>query len=272
MQPVQIRRIREDVKDRYRFEAPIDLPKAWGDAGLRLHGQYRGRKFLARADDADIVFSNTVYSDVTALYRYQKLFEFVAKEQLSRNTQPRILSAPASLGCEAYSLSSIFGYQAHGQGRAPAVIHGVDICESKLQAARSGVYPASFAANIPMDYAGFYHLKDDELIVAEHGMRGVDFLPSMDLSAKDALGDEVYTASICLNLMMYLNREQNAQLLDNLIRATAQMIVIGHGSSQARFNMVREKMQASGFVRDRRRHGFSLGTYDVYMREGPHAP
>lgn len=268
MQPSQIRRIRENVRKQYKFTAPIQIPKLWNDVGLSLCGQWRDGKLVINAYNDDIDYADSNQADVSALYRYKELFKFIAEDQFKNTYQPRILSAPCHIGLESYTLASYFSYCSYGQRQASALVEAADICSKRLQAAKTGVYPLSFASGIPFDYAGFYYAHEEELVVSDAIKDMVKFLPPIDLSKPDALKNANYTASICLNLMMYLDDDQNEQLIDNLIEATSHMIVIGYGSSLDRFEMVRNKMQQRGFVRDHRKHGINLGTYDVYLQDG----
>lgn len=206
-------------------------PPQWPDDLLITTSSYDDR---VRVDDAAQVFSDNDRQDMTGFFRYPEVYEHIIQRLLHTPGHKRILSLPASVGCEAYSLAAIFTEKA-AQKPSPQdhglEIHMADISQSKLEAAASGVYPYGFHGAILKPYA--HHFKNvgrGTMSVAEDIKALVKPLPAFNILDRPEMGLK-YDMVICLNLICYLpDLDSKVEAIGYLTSLTDQALCISHGT------------------------------------------
>ena len=176
---------------------------------------------LLEADGPEsMALLNDMLIGVTNFFRDREAFEALERDvlpQLFHNRQGgeqvRAWVAACSTGEEAYSLAMLLTDQASLQVKPPGIqVFGTDIDEHAIAVARSGTYPASIATDVPPGRLRQFFTKEDDryrirkiirdrILFAEHNLLRDPPFSKLDLIT-------------CRNLLIYLNREVQAQVLE----------------------------------------------------------
>lgn len=131
---------------------------------------------------------------------------------LSGHLSPfRILVAGCATGEEAYSLAIICRQL---ELTMPVEIVAVDLNREAIRAAKKGVYSAKKLAEVPPELVARYFERDRDAFILDQSIRDeVDFVQG-DIFAQHF--DKAFDFVSCRNLMIYLKREQQDQLIHHL--------------------------------------------------------
>lgn len=157
---------------------------------------------------------------VTNFFRDRDAFEALASNiipPLFEGKQPgeqvRVWIAACSTGEEAYSIAMLLSDHESRQSKPPEVqLFATDIDDEAIAVARKGLYPASIVADVPAPKLSEYFTKEeacyrikkpirDKILFASHNLLRDPPFSKLDLIA-------------CRNLLIYLNREMQAQVLE----------------------------------------------------------
>lgn len=199
-------------------------PPEWGGAISLRTSTYSK---TVQVDDTNSVFSGDGRSDKTGFFRYPEVYNQII-ERLNDGGNKRILSLPASVGCEAYSLAAMFNAKA-SEG-AEIEIHMADISEAKLKAAASGIYPYGFHNGILEDYKDYFLTDGSHTVIREDIKSLVKALPAFNILN----GPEMvlpYDMVISLNLLCYLpDFDSKVRAFEYMASLTDNMICLTHGT------------------------------------------
>ena len=163
---------------------------------------------------------NDMLIGVTQFFRDSEAFDALACEVLpqifegrAEHEQVRVWSAACSTGEEAYSLAILLKEQAQRRALPPAVqVFATDIDERAIAVARAGVYPQAIETDVSPTRLRNWFLKD--------GVRYRVVKPVRDtvlFAAQNIMRDPPFSKLdliSCRNLLIYLNRDRHAQILE----------------------------------------------------------
>lgn len=183
------------------------MPPEWGE-GLRLecHDSHGGR---FQVDDKEQVFTGGGRYDMTQFFRYPEIYEEIGRIlQRHGPKTKRLLSLPASIGCEAYSLAAIF--RRHAEPGQNLEIHMADISEAKLRAAQTGVYPYGFhGAVCHTDYREYFQgIGGSPMRVRNDIKNMVKALPAFNVTDAPPMAVR-YDVIVCFNMLCYLPDQES---------------------------------------------------------------
>ena len=151
----------------------IPTPSEWADT-IIIRQPEDGMSFIV--DDRDMVFTQErsngefLIQDRTCFFRYRSLFTLVAQEINQYKPNQKVLILPGSVGCEPRSLAVTFAqHELYSKGLNPQIFV-TDISENKLNSARTGTYPISFARHLSDDDEQYFYTKGDLLHVSDSMM------------------------------------------------------------------------------------------------------
>ena len=166
-----------------------------------------------RPDEATALFKDLLIN-VTAFFRDPEAYQFLEKEVLpaliathDRDLPIRVWIAGCSTGEEAYSLAIVLR-EAISNAKSSLVIQlfASDIDIDALEIARTGVYPASIAADVSAERLEKFFIKPDD----EHYQINKDIRDSVVFSHQNLIGDPPFSKLdliSCRNLLIYFEPE-----------------------------------------------------------------
>lgn len=145
---------------------------------------------------------------MTQFFRYPETYDKIGSLLTEKgNNAKRLLSLPASIGCEAYSLAAIFHH--HAKPGQTLEIHMADISEPKLRAAATGVYPYGFHVGIPRSYRSYFNgVGSNHMSVTDDIKNTVKALPAFNVTDKPAMTVR-YDVIVCFNMLCYLPDQES---------------------------------------------------------------
>ncbi|WP_036177302.1 CheR family methyltransferase [Massilia sp. 9096] len=167
---------------------------------------------------------NNLLSDmligVTNFFRDREAFDAVEREIIpelfkdkSATDEVRVWTAACSTGEEAYSLAMLLADHAGEMAHPPRYqVFASDIDNDALAQARSGTYPASILTDIAPSRLRRHFNKDDDSYKIRKGVRD-----HILFASHNVLHDPPFSRLdmvSCRNLLIYLNREVQAQVLE----------------------------------------------------------
>jgi two-component system CheB/CheR fusion protein len=182
------------------------------------------RDILKNSPDEAALLQKDMLIGVTQFFRDPEVFValeldilptlFAGKDR-SRNEDHsvRAWSAACSSGEEAYSLTMLLSEQANMMADPPEVqVFGTDVDENAIRMARSGLYPAGIAGDItPARLREYLNPVQDSFRIRKELRDKVMF------ATQNLLRDPPFSRLdliSCRNLLIYLNREVHAQILE----------------------------------------------------------
>jgi two-component system CheB/CheR fusion protein len=178
------------------------------------------RNMLEADTQESVALLKDMLIGVTNFFRDREAFEALEREvipQLFQNKQSdehvRAWVAACSTGEEAYSLTMQLSDQAGLITRSPGIqVFATDIDDNAITIARNGVYPGSIVTDVPTTRLRQFFTKDenryrirkmirDKILFASHNLLRDPPFSKLDLIT-------------CRNLLIYLNRDVQAQLLE----------------------------------------------------------
>lgn len=223
------------------------VPDIWGEDLKVINGS---RLAHLQVDDPDCIFTGGYYRDMTAFFRYPEMM-MDAGRLLAEDGQPkRVLSLPASVGCEAYTLAAVFAKHSR-LGVEGITVDMADISARKLEAATTGVYPKIVERLIPENYREHLNLRDDFLVVSEAMKKQVRALPAFDVMDAPEMAVS-YDMVVCLNMLCYLpDLEAKIATVKYLASLSQGFVFLSHGSAPAHKEhgkAVDDAMREAGFI------------------------
>jgi two-component system CheB/CheR fusion protein len=157
---------------------------------------------------------------VTNFFRDREAFEAVEREiipELFKDKLPteevRVWVAACSTGEEAYSLTMLLAdYAADMEKPPPYQVFASDIDTDAIAQARSGVYPASIVTDVPPVRLRQHFTKEDDRYQIRKAVRD-----HILFAAHNVLRDPPFSRLdmvSCRNLLIYLNRDIQARVLE----------------------------------------------------------
>jgi two-component system CheB/CheR fusion protein len=157
---------------------------------------------------------------VTQFFRDSDAFEFVEKEvvpQLFDSAKPdqalRLWSVGCSTGEETYSLAMLMAeYAARHESPVDFQLFGSDIDEHAIAVARAGLYGWGITHDVPASRLSEHFNKEDGRYRIKKSVRDKILFASQNL-LRDPPFSKLDLIS-CRNLLIYLNRDTHAQVLE----------------------------------------------------------
>jgi hypothetical protein len=179
----------------------MDIKGPWEKIRANLDQSDEGVIAIYRRDMNDI-------QGTTGFFRHPVLLDQLINylDRTPFDHDPRVLVAPASIGCEAYS----FAIAAHERGllkKYPGMeIYALDIAPEFVAIGKNATYPAQFQSEVPKKYESYF-LKyaqgpHEFTQVRDVARRHVIFLPAQSIS--DHKPDEPYDLATCLHLIRHM--------------------------------------------------------------------
>lgn len=181
---------------------------------------------------------NTVLINVTAFFRDQGAWDFLASDVIPRlladrgpDDPIRVWSAGCASGQEAYSLTMLL-VEAMGADafRQRVKIYATDIDEEALREARTASYDAKAMESVPSEFLHRYFQRVGERHVFNQDLRRSVIFGRNDL-VKDAPISRV-DLLICRNTLIYLNAETQRDVLSRLHFALAPAGILFLGRAE----------------------------------------
>jgi chemotaxis protein methyltransferase CheR len=180
---------------------------------------------------------NDITINVTQFFRDKEVFEMIFEEILpyliylkvkNERRLIRIWSAGCASGEEAYSLA-IFMHDLLGEEFHNFIvnIHGTDIDDESLNAAKIGKYLPRQLENVPTVYLYRYFTFDGETYEISHELRDMVKFKKQDLFSESK--NSHYDLIICRNVIIYFTKEMQEKLFHNFFNGLNQdgYLVIG---------------------------------------------
>jgi chemotaxis methyl-accepting protein methylase len=194
-------------------------------------------EFLERSADATKGLLERLTIKVSSFYRNRDTFDALRERVLpqlaeERGGEPlRIWSAGCAGGEEPYTLAMIL----EERGIAGDII-ATDIDESALTAAAAGCYDGAAAASLPRELAESFlvpHLENGRARVAlVDAVRSRVRFARHDITRDSAPGSDTFDLLCCRNVLIYLQRDMQRQVLWRLRRAIAPGGYLSLGESE----------------------------------------
>jgi two-component system, chemotaxis family, CheB/CheR fusion protein len=157
---------------------------------------------------------------VTNFFRDREAFDSLERDVLPQlfqhkqtDEQVRVWIAACSTGEEAYSIAMLLAEQAALMPRKPGVqVFATDIDDDAIAVARTGIYPASIVTDVSPVRVRQFFTKEEERYRIRKGIRD-----SILFAAHNLLRDPPFSKLdliSCRNLLIYLNRDVQAQVLE----------------------------------------------------------
>lgn len=191
--------------------------------GAETLGEYLS--LLATTEEEGLRLLDRVTIKVSRFYRNRPTFEILRRQLIpaladARGGAPvRVWSAGCGCGEEAYSLAMLLE-----ESGGPGSVEASDIDPTAITAARIGMYPAEAVAELPAELIARY--LEPARVGAVAGYRVRDALRRRvrfslhDLtSARPAPGPGKFDLVCCRNVLIYLQRDLQAQTLRRVARA-----------------------------------------------------
>jgi chemotaxis protein methyltransferase WspC len=169
------------------------------------------------------------------LVPFRLLAEIVARDWLPTAAQGktlRILSVPCSSGEEAYSIAMTL----HDAGLPPPnfCIDAIDVNTRSLERARVGIYGKnSFRGDESHFRERYFHQSGTRYELNPDIRNSVNFLHGNLLDGDLLRGAERYDVIFCRNLLIYFNRDKQAQVLKKLhtLLVPDGLLFLGHAEA-----------------------------------------
>jgi two-component system CheB/CheR fusion protein len=157
---------------------------------------------------------------VTNFFRDREAFEAVERDIMpelfkdkTAADEVRVWAAACSTGEEAYSLAILMAEQVNGMVHPPAFqVFASDIDERAITVARAGVYPSSIITDVPPTRLRQHFSKDADRYQIRKVIRDRILFASHNL-LRDPPFSRLDMVS-CRNLLIYLNRDVQARVLE----------------------------------------------------------
>jgi hypothetical protein len=184
---------------------------------------------VTQPGNADAIEGSTMF------FRHPDLFDHLVTylERAELAHDPKILVAPSSVGCEAYSLAMTAMRRGLYDRYPDMKIFALDIAPDYIEAGRLGVFPQTFFKGVSGQCARHFEPVSgapDYWRIANDIRARVTFLPAQDI-ARHKPQDAPYDVALCLNLIQHLVYRPPVLrgIIAQLLR-TAQLTCVNHAS------------------------------------------
>ncbi|RZI45007.1 PAS domain S-box protein [Herbaspirillum sp. HC18] len=178
------------------------------------------RALLERDEQENPALLSDMLIGVTNFFRDREAFDALEREilpQLFQGKQPdeqvRAWVAACSTGEEAYSIAMLLADQAALLPKPPRIqVFASDIDERAISVARAGIYPSSIVTDVPAIRLRQFFAKEEDRYRVRKIVRD-----SILFAAHNLLHDPPFSKLdliSCRNLLIYLNRDVQAQVLE----------------------------------------------------------
>jgi chemotaxis protein methyltransferase CheR len=195
--------------------------------------------FLEQGEDAEWeAFTNALTTNLTSFFREPHHFPVLARHLVRHGRQrPAVVwCCAASSGEEPYSIA-ITAAEAFGGLQAPVRILATDIDTNVLTSARNGVYPMERVERMPRERVERFFQQG---IGARHGqvrvrpeLRGLVTFRRLNLLDSQWPLRGPFDAVFCRNVMIYFDKDTQAQVLRRIapLLAADGLLFVGHSES-----------------------------------------
>jgi len=146
------------------------------------------------------------------------------KKKKSGWNEIRIWSAAAAAGQEVYSLAMILDHlKMSYQSKIQFHVFASDICQSEIEKAKTGFYPAEQLQNLPLKYLNkYFYSNGDGYKLIPHIREMVDFfaydiLDTNTISPPDSIYGS-FDLIYCSNVLIYYNPEIRNRIIQKLLK------------------------------------------------------
>lgn len=221
------------------------LAKRLRHHGLKSFKEYYA--FVAESPEERIQMLNAISTNETHFFRESKHFELLENTifpewsqtaaTARRNRKIRVLSAGCSTGQEPYSLAMILLYHFPPETGWEIEIIATDLSTRALDMARTGIWPAEKAAEIPLKYLKKFMLKglgeQAGKIKAGPEIRSPIRFCRVNLNESSYPFSGKFDLIFCRNVLIYLNGRSREQVVSRLagLLAADGLFFVGHSES-----------------------------------------
>jgi hypothetical protein len=159
----------------------------------------------------------------------KRLIAHLKKQTLPAHS--KILVAPCSVGCEAYSFAILAQEEGLFEHHPTLVIEGLDLQPAFIDAARTGHVPLRFLQTMPQRYHAYFaqtaHRTDrhEPLFSVRDDIRArVRFLPAQSLLDVKPANGLAYEAASCFCLFEHLEPRQAETMLAHLLKISRRLV------------------------------------------------
>lgn len=197
------------------------------------------RDFMRQSAAEPAALLKDLLISVTNFFRDREAFDALEREVIEplsaardANDAIRVWSAGCATGEEAYSLSMVLSEHAAARSSAPQIqVFATDIDDAALTVARNGFYPQSIVSDVTPT-------RLRQFLVKEHGYYRVNksIRDKVLFTKHDLLRDTPFSKLdliCCRNLLIYLNREIQAEILKMFHFALKPGGILFLGSSES---------------------------------------
>jgi len=193
--------------------------------------------------DAEIVeLVNALTTNLTAFFRENHHFEFLAKTALPQSIQRnraarslRIWSAGCSIGEEPYSIAMVLAEQQALLSGWDAQILASDIDSNVLAQAKAGIYPLARVENLPKARLKAFFQKGKDAQQGKARVRDVlrRYIAYAQINLMEPLDVEMQDIIFCRNVIIYFDKETKKRLVEKFANAlvTGGYLIVGHSES-----------------------------------------
>ena len=185
---------------------------------------------------------NALTTNLTSFFRERHHFEHLRDQVLAPlarqfSQRIRLWSAACSAGMEPYSMAMVMQHSLPDIDRRDARILATDIDTAMLATAVAGSYPLAQYENIPEEYRRDVRIDPlhDRMEIADTLKQRITFKPLNLLDDWPMQGQ--FAAVFCRNLVIYFDKQTQAELFDRM----AERIIMGGylyiGHSENLFNV-----------------------------------
>jgi len=178
------------------------------------------RAVLKNNPDEGVALLSDMLIGVTNFFRDREAFEALGRDVIPQifsdkpaGEQVRVWVAACSTGEEAYSIAMLLSDQETLLAKSPEIqVFATDIDDESIAVARKGLYASSIVADIPSSKLLEYFMKEETSYRIKKTIRDKVLFASHNL-LRDPPFSKLDLIS-CRNLLIYLNREMQSDLLE----------------------------------------------------------
>ena len=181
--------------------------------GIRTFREYY--QYILRHPEEKAYVINFATTNETYFFREKKHLDYFKKHIVPQFPKLRIWSAAASVGAEAYTLAMIL----KDMGKQFEII-GTDINHEVIEKAKRGIYPITWAKNIPEEYLKKYCLKGKNeyegwFMIGNAIKKNVKFKVANLLYPQKDLG--IFDVIFLKNVLIYFDDKTKKRVVENVL-------------------------------------------------------
>ncbi len=200
-------------------------------------------ELLKNSKEEKNMLKKSLTINLTSFFRNKSVFDTLKTEILPSMENPIIWSAGCSNGAEPYAIAILCK-----EINLKCSILGTDIDKESIRDAYKGVYDESALTEMPSNYKSRYFERGEEgYRIIKEIRNSVDFL---NLDLKDANFKNKFDLIFCRNVLIYLNKEFQGNILKSFATALKRNGVLVLGKVETIPNSVRKLFEPVN-IRDR---------------------